>query len=197
MDGKRETSRLVLIPPSHLKMSRNPPKSGYTYCANSPFTPSQLVQDEEKQARALARLAENDLYGASTILFDLPTDDDYTYYAMSAVKLAQVQSAVNLGRANGLHAWYRAEDGSPVSQEKGDVVVRPFFFFFGRRNSLKLSPFCLLWRGDIMGSEILRLGAMSRPTFLSSPRRRRRPRRSRTSGRMPRGTRSAARSRPI
>lgn len=85
------------------------------HCVGSPsFAPDDLIEDTERQSQALELLAKNDLYNASRVLLRLPEDDVYTYHAMTSVSLAQVQKVVNLGAANGLHAWYRAEDGTPV-----------------------------------------------------------------------------------
>ncbi|KAL6409452.1 hypothetical protein AUP68_05826 [Ilyonectria robusta] len=88
----------------------------FTYCVGSPyFQPDDLIQDVERQKQALDLLIQNDLYNASRVLLQLPERDLYTYHAITSVKLAEVQAVVNLGDANGLHAWYRNEDRSPVS----------------------------------------------------------------------------------
>jgi hypothetical protein len=91
-------------------------QSKFVYCVGSPtFKPDEAIEDIDGQKEAVGHLLKNDLYSASRVLFQLPHPDPYTYHAITSVKLAQVQSVVNLGGANGLHAWYRNEDGSPVS----------------------------------------------------------------------------------
>lgn len=86
-----------------------------TYCVGSPtFRPDDLAQDKARQDLVRERLASNDLYNASRALFGLSERDDYTYHAMTSVKLAEAQRVVDLKGINGLHAWYRAEDGLPV-----------------------------------------------------------------------------------
>ncbi|CAG9940764.1 unnamed protein product [Clonostachys rosea f. rosea IK726] len=73
----------------------------------------ETIDDLERQRQALDFLGKDDLYNASRVLFDLPAEDDYTYHAMTSVKLAEVQRVVQLGGVNGLHSWYRQDDGSP------------------------------------------------------------------------------------
>lgn len=88
------------------------------YCVGSPaFHPDQAVEDAERLGAALEHLARDDLYGASRALLRLPHPDTYTYHAVVSVRLAEVQRVVGLGGANGLHAWYRDQDGTPVSKE--------------------------------------------------------------------------------
>ena len=87
----------------------------FTHCVGSPaFKPDDLIQDAERQKQATELLAKDDLYGASKALLSLPEPDTYTYHAMTSVKLAEVQRIVAMGGVNGLHNWYRQEDGSPV-----------------------------------------------------------------------------------
>lgn len=92
-------------------------KPRFTHCVGNPsFDPEALITDTDRQKQAVDLLAsDNDLYAASRVLLGLPDPDTYTYHAMTSVKLAQVQHVIGLGRANGLHAWYRNEDGSPVT----------------------------------------------------------------------------------
>ncbi|KAL6858010.1 hypothetical protein ACO1O0_005457 [Amphichorda felina] len=86
----------------------------FTHCVGSPgFNPDDLIQDTERQKLAVELLAKDDLYGASKVLLSLPEPDAYTYHAMTSVKLAEVQRIVSMGGVNGLHNWYRQEDGSP------------------------------------------------------------------------------------
>lgn len=85
-------------------------------CVGNPsFRPEEAVKDTVRHQQARDLLANNDLYEASRVLLGLPERDTYTYHATASVKLAEVQSVVDMGRVNSLHAWYRDEDGSPVS----------------------------------------------------------------------------------
>ncbi|KAJ3516392.1 hypothetical protein NM208_g14848 [Fusarium decemcellulare] len=77
------------------------------------ITMQGLIEDTDRQKQALDLLAHDDLYNASRVLLQLPEQDLYTYHAITSVKLAQVQHVVGLGGVNGLHSWYRNEDGSP------------------------------------------------------------------------------------
>ncbi|KAH7019188.1 hypothetical protein EDB80DRAFT_191974 [Ilyonectria destructans] len=102
----------------------------FTYCVGSPsFQPDDLIQDVDRQKQALDLLTQNDLYNASRVLLQLPERDLYTYHAITSVKLAEVQAVVNLGGANGLHAWYRNEDRSPRDpppQADADAYISVF-----------------------------------------------------------------------
>lgn len=91
-------------------------RPSFTHCVGNPsFDPDEAISDAERQKRAVDLLAgSDDLYGASRVLFGLPDPDTYTYHAMTSVKLDEVQRIIGLGGVNGLHAWYRAEDRSPV-----------------------------------------------------------------------------------
>jgi hypothetical protein len=90
-------------------------QSNFFHCVGSPaFKPDEAIEDIDRQKEAVDYLLKNDLHNASRVLFQLPEPDSYTYHAITSVKLAQVQSVVNLGGTNGLHAWYRNDDGSPV-----------------------------------------------------------------------------------
>ncbi|QPG96181.1 hypothetical protein C2857_003445 [Epichloe festucae Fl1] len=83
-------------------------------CVGNPsFQPGEIINDVDKLKQTQALLTKDDLYEASRLLLGLPEHDAYTYHAMTAVKLAEVQRVVNLGGVNGLHTWYRAGDGSP------------------------------------------------------------------------------------
>ncbi|RGP67461.1 hypothetical protein FLONG3_8509 [Fusarium longipes] len=89
-------------------------QSKFVHCVGSPaFDPDEAIQDVDRQKEAVDHLLKNDLYNASRVLFQLPDPDPYTYHAITSVKLAQVQSVVNLGGTNGLHVWYRNDDASP------------------------------------------------------------------------------------
>ncbi|KAK5991009.1 hypothetical protein PT974_09284 [Cladobotryum mycophilum] len=96
-------------------MSRS--SRGVPRCVGSPaFNPDELIQDAPRLKQTRELLAKNDLYNASRVLLGLPDKDIYTYHAMTSVKLAEVQHVVSLGAVNGLHTWYRNEDGSPADQ---------------------------------------------------------------------------------
>lgn len=85
-------------------------------CVGNPsFRPEEIIKDQDRLKEARDLLTQNDLYQASRVLLGLPERDTYTYHAIASVKLAEVQHVVSRGGANGLHAWYKAEDGSPVS----------------------------------------------------------------------------------
>jgi len=94
---------------------------------NASFRPENVIVDHEKLQQTQALLTKDDLSGAIRLLFGLSEGDAYTYHAMTAVKLAEVQRVVKLGGVNGLHTWYRTEDGSPVCflffKEKGYAYI--------------------------------------------------------------------------
>lgn len=95
-----------------------PRRSDFVYCVGSAlFDPKVVIEDAGIQGRVLEALDKDDLRDASRILLQLPDRDDYTYHAITSVKLAQVQHVVNLGRANGLHTWYRSSDKLPVRRK--------------------------------------------------------------------------------
>lgn len=125
----------------------------FTHCVGSPgFNPDDLIQDTERQKLAVELLAKDDLYGASKVLLSLPEPDAYTYHAMTSVKLAEVQRIVSMGGVNGLHNWYRQEDGSPVRPHIPEQLPQV----------QELNSVMLLRRG------IPRRGPMPRPTSPSS-----------------------------
>ncbi|KJZ75929.1 hypothetical protein HIM_04753 [Hirsutella minnesotensis 3608] len=83
-------------------------------CVGNPsFRPQEVIKDAHLQKQARELLANNQLAAASRLLLGLPDADAYVYHATASVGLAQVQEVVNMGGVNGLHSWYRAEDGSP------------------------------------------------------------------------------------
>ncbi|KAK2003839.1 hypothetical protein LX36DRAFT_677381 [Colletotrichum falcatum] len=87
----------------------------FTYCVGSPsFSPDEYARDAARRERANELLAADDFYGAVVASFRLPEPDDYVYHAMTAVRLAEAQRAVAMGPANGMHAWYRGDDGKPL-----------------------------------------------------------------------------------
>ncbi|KAM3504948.1 hypothetical protein MY11210_008163 [Beauveria gryllotalpidicola] len=92
-------------------MAHGPKKQ---YCAGSAgFEPSLVSGDDALHVEIAELLADNDLVGASRVLFKLPNNDDYVYHATASVSLVQVQHIVRLGGVNGLHNWYRMIDGTP------------------------------------------------------------------------------------
>ncbi|OAA72141.1 hypothetical protein ISF_01214 [Cordyceps fumosorosea ARSEF 2679] len=83
------------------------------YCVGSAeFEPSTVAGDDSLQARIGELLKEDDLLGASRVLFKLPENDGYIYHATASVSLAQVQHILQLGDVNGLHDWYKNIDGT-------------------------------------------------------------------------------------
>ncbi|UQC83036.1 uncharacterized protein CLUP02_08526 [Colletotrichum lupini] len=113
--------RLPIRPPSERGSAKMPPKTPkpngtFTYCvgSNPPFTPEEYASDPTRRQRALDHLAKNDLHAAAVVTFNLPERDTYVYHAMTAVRLAEVQRVVSMGGVNGLHAWYRDEEGKPL-----------------------------------------------------------------------------------
>ncbi|KAI0010908.1 hypothetical protein F4779DRAFT_271014 [Xylariaceae sp. FL0662B] len=86
------------------------PSKAFRYCTGSPsWTPETYTQDADRRRRAEALLAKEDLQSAIAVSFALPPPrrDPYVYHAMVSVTLPEAQRAISLGRANGLHAWYR------------------------------------------------------------------------------------------
>ncbi|KAJ3939699.1 uncharacterized protein N0V96_010484 [Colletotrichum fioriniae] len=103
------------------------PNGTFTYCvgSNPPFTPEEYASDPTRRQRALDHLAKNDLYAATVVTFNLPERDTYVYHAMTAVRLAEVQRVVSMGGVNGLHAWYRDEEGKPLSPLSTVTLMKP------------------------------------------------------------------------
>ena len=93
------------------------------HCVGSPsFQPQQLIEDANRQSKAQQHLANDELRAASRVLLSLPDPDAYVYHAMTSVKLAEVQRIVSMGGVNGLHGWYRAEDGTPVRRPSTNTM---------------------------------------------------------------------------
>jgi hypothetical protein len=86
------------------------------------FTPGEYFDDTETQKQVDSYLERNDFLHAITIAFKLPERDTYVYHAIASVRLAEVQHIISLGAVNGLHGWYRAPDGSIVSQSLSVVA---------------------------------------------------------------------------
>ncbi|KAK1986731.1 hypothetical protein LZ30DRAFT_685158 [Colletotrichum cereale] len=87
----------------------------FTYCVGSPaFSPDEYAKDAARRERANELLANDDFYGAVVLSFRLPERDTYVYHAMTAVRLAEVQRVLAMGAANGMHVWYRDDEGIPL-----------------------------------------------------------------------------------
>lgn len=81
-------------------------------CVGSPtFDPTTRCSDADARAEALSLLAKDELAAAIKAWFQLPANDNWTYHAITAVTLPQVQHIIGLGGQNGLHAWYSSPDG--------------------------------------------------------------------------------------
>ena len=106
------------------------------YCLGSlTFVPSEAVKDEETHKQVLQRLAEtNDFATAIRTWFHLADDvnvpeaDEYVYHAIASVKLSQVQRAVDVGGAKGMHGWYKLEGGDLVCVT-GHSTLSLFVYF--------------------------------------------------------------------
>lgn len=84
-------------------------------CVGNPsFRPEDIAKNQDRLKQARDLLCKNDLHQASRMLLGLPEPDVYTYHAIASVKLAEAQHVVDRGGDNGLHGWYKAEDGSTV-----------------------------------------------------------------------------------
>lgn len=90
----------------------------------SNFDPDRLSTDGDLQARVHEVLAKNDLAEAIKVAFNLPKKDSYKYRATTTVTLDQVQSAVNAGPSNGLHAWYLKEEPSDTDDASTKKVLK-------------------------------------------------------------------------
>ncbi|KID75384.1 uncharacterized protein G6M90_00g060000 [Metarhizium brunneum] len=99
-------------------------------CVGNPsFRPEDIAQNQDRLKQARDLLSKNDLYQASRMLLGLPEPDVYTYHAIASVKLAEAQHVVDRGGDNGLHGWYKAEDGStrdPPSQADIEAYISIF-----------------------------------------------------------------------
>jgi hypothetical protein len=82
-------------------------RSAYTESSGE-FDARQFLHDWDAES-CVPR--NNDLRTAINTAFKLKPEDDYTYHANASVTLAQVQVAIDHGDVNGLHAWYRDEQG--------------------------------------------------------------------------------------
>ncbi|KAF5488984.1 hypothetical protein CGCS363_v012383 [Colletotrichum siamense] len=88
----------------------------FVHCVGAPeFDPKAYAEDRERHEKANQLLAQNNLYSAVNLSFGIdPRRDTYVYHAMTSVRLPQVQEIVNMGGKNGLHAWYRDDEGKPL-----------------------------------------------------------------------------------
>ena len=113
-------------------------------CVGAPaFDPQAIITDTQRQSDSLELLlSKDDLLGASRTFFSIPERDTYTYHAMTSVKLGEVQRIIGMGGVNGLHGWYRREDGTPVRL----CLLLPLCFYISKR-SLERSENSLPGRG--------------------------------------------------
>lgn len=96
-------------------------RKGPSTVGGGSFDPDRLSTDGDLQSSIHEVLAKNDLASAVRIAFSIPKKDSYKYRATTTVTLEQVQSAINAGAANGLHAWYvREEEVDEPSPEGND-----------------------------------------------------------------------------
>jgi len=104
--------------------ARNKARAAFTHCIGSvDFEPTRLITDPEKLRYVRDQLKLDNITKALVVAFDLPKDDDFRYIAVAEVTLAQAQSAVNAGRKNSLHVWYRDEKGEEVqTARKGNMA---------------------------------------------------------------------------
>ncbi|CCF38855.1 hypothetical protein CH063_02001 [Colletotrichum higginsianum] len=131
--------------------AKKTPKSGgggaaaapFTYCVGSPtFRPDEYADDAARRERANELLTRDDLYGATVVSFNLPAADTYVYHAMTAVRLAEVQRVVAMGGVNGLHAWYRDDEGKPLDPPpRADIDAYTQIFSPATQTSSALSSF--------------------------------------------------------
>ncbi|KAK7917148.1 hypothetical protein PG985_010756 [Apiospora marii] len=94
----------------------------FRYCEESSpaWDPVAYIADSELHERAAAFLAKDDFASAVAVSFNLPPRDAYVYHAIVSVTLAQVQHAIGMGGANGLHTWYRDLTPPPPSENDND-----------------------------------------------------------------------------
>lgn len=85
---------------------------------SSSFDPDQFIEQWDE----VVVPHDNDLKKCIVRAFKLKPNDDYVYHAIASVTLDQVQAAINAGRLNGMHAWYRDENGHQVSRELGSSL---------------------------------------------------------------------------
>ncbi|KAK0628561.1 hypothetical protein B0T17DRAFT_588642 [Bombardia bombarda] len=85
------------------------------YCVDSlGFIPELAIKDTATHEKALQAVLENDFEAAIKTWFAIPEDDRFQYMANISVQLKQVQHIINLGVANGLHAWYWSQAGDLI-----------------------------------------------------------------------------------
>ena len=76
--------------------------------------PRNYFSLDEQRRQSLESLMCGDLRSAMMKGFGLAANDSYVYHAIASVTLAQVQDAIEAGRANGLCDWYQDADGHQV-----------------------------------------------------------------------------------
>ncbi|KAK3336406.1 hypothetical protein B0T19DRAFT_37925 [Cercophora scortea] len=86
------------------------------------FIPSDAIEDTATHEKALQALdTDNDFETAIKTWFRIPDDDAYEYLATASVALAQVQRVINMGGANGMHAWYWSGESVLPPPPKADI----------------------------------------------------------------------------
>jgi hypothetical protein len=96
-----------------------PPKITPHTVGSTSFGPDSFIK--QWNLEFVPKSEDNDLNGCIQKAFGLKSKDDYVYHAIASVTLQQVQSAVNAGSRNGMHAWYKDEEGQKVSSMHSDI----------------------------------------------------------------------------
>jgi hypothetical protein len=87
------------------------------------FSPDAYFEAWEKGD--ITAPVDNDFHKFILTTFGLPDDDTYTYAAVAEVTLAQAQKYIEYGGQGGLHAWYKDDQGKPVSLPQYTTRIRP------------------------------------------------------------------------
>lgn len=87
------------------------------------FSPDAYFETWEKGD--IPGLYDNNFRKFILTTFGLPQDDTYTYAAVAEVTLLQAQTYVEFGGQGGLHAWYKDDEGKPVSPPQDKTRTRP------------------------------------------------------------------------
>ncbi|KAK8068010.1 hypothetical protein PG996_007122 [Apiospora saccharicola] len=95
----------------------------FRYCEESSpaWDPVAYLANTELHEQAAAFLAKDEFASAVAVSFNLSPRDAYVYHAIVSVTLSQVQHAIGMGGANGLHTWYR--DLSPPPPSENDSTT--------------------------------------------------------------------------
>jgi hypothetical protein len=103
-----ETPHLI-IHTEPVAMPPPPSHSAYTE-GSGEFDPAAFFKSWKESSTP----QNNDLRTAINKAFNLRPEDDYVYHANASVTLTQVQVAIDHGDVNGLHAWYKDQEGQQV-----------------------------------------------------------------------------------